>query len=77
MEKSRDELRICEYAVRSIASPISSAMALSRFCRTATVMGSVMAAMVPYLTARGKGPARGNPSQTRRGQAISVRAETL
>ena len=41
MEKSRDKLRICEWAVRGIASPISSAMAFSRFCSTATVIGSV------------------------------------
>ena len=41
-EKSREEFRICEYAVRSIASPISSAMAFRRFCKTATVIGSVM-----------------------------------
>ena len=40
VEKSRLELMICEYEVRSIASPISSAIACSRWRTTETVMGS-------------------------------------
>ena len=39
-EKSRLELRICEYEVRSIASPISSTVARRRLSRTARVTGS-------------------------------------
>src|SRR5512145_636587 len=42
VEKSRLEFRICEYAVRSIASPISWTMASRRWVRTDTVMGSIM-----------------------------------
>src|SRR6185312_187586 len=37
-----------------MASPISSAMAFSRFCRTETVMGSVMRWMVAGWGWRGK-----------------------
>src|SRR5207244_9153040 len=44
VEKSRLELRICEYAVRSIASPISSTMAEKRCVRTEMVSGSSMQA---------------------------------
>src|SRR4029453_14257358 len=44
VEKSRLELRICEYAVRSIASPISCTMASKRCVSTDTVMGSIMMA---------------------------------
>src|SRR6266571_6933660 len=40
VEKSRLEFRICEYAVRSIASPISWTIASKRCCRTETVIGS-------------------------------------
>src|SRR3989441_8994284 len=43
VEKSRLELRICEYAVRSIASPISCTMDSKRWVRTLTVIGSAMA----------------------------------
>src|SRR3984957_18336172 len=46
VEKSRLELRICEYEVRSIASPISSTMACSRCCTTETVTGSTSATLV-------------------------------
>src|SRR2546423_1389754 len=45
VEKSRLELRICEYAVRSIASPISSTMAAKRCVRTEMVTGSSMEAV--------------------------------
>src|SRR3989475_11858646 len=45
VEKSRLELRICEYAVRSIASPISSTMAEKRWVRTEMVTGSSMQAV--------------------------------
>src|SRR2546430_8848884 len=45
VEKSRLELRICEYAVRSIASPISSTMAEKRWVRTEMVTGSSMPAV--------------------------------
>src|SRR6266478_1685819 len=45
VEKSRLELRICEYAVRSIASPISSTMAEKRCVRTEMVTGSSMPAV--------------------------------
>src|SRR2546422_11616342 len=45
VEKSRLELRICEYAVRSIASPISSTMAEKRWVRTEMVVGSSMPAV--------------------------------
>jgi hypothetical protein len=51
VEKSRLELRICEYAVRSIASPISSTMAEKRWVSTDTVMGSIMASH--YSRSRG------------------------
>src|SRR5262245_15413426 len=40
VEKSRLELRICEYEVRSIASPISCTIASSRCWMTETVIGS-------------------------------------
>src|ERR671936_2565805 len=45
VEKSRLELRICEYAVRSIASPISSTIAENRWVRTEIVTGSSMTAV--------------------------------
>src|SRR5882724_1109772 len=45
VEKSRLELRICEYEVRSIASPISSTMARRRCWTTETVIGSTGAVM--------------------------------
>src|SRR6267378_2640761 len=45
VEKSRLELRICEYAVRSIASPISSTMAEKRCVRTEMVTGTSMRAV--------------------------------
>src|SRR2546428_12494890 len=45
VEKSRLEFRICEYAVRSIASPISSTMAEKRWVRTEMVTGSSMPAV--------------------------------
>src|SRR3989440_8603359 len=45
VEKSRLEFRICEYAVRSIASPISSTMAEKRWVRTEMVTGSSMQAV--------------------------------
>src|SRR3989475_9889093 len=45
VEKSRLELRICEYAVRSIASPISSTMAEKRWVRAEMVTGSSMQAV--------------------------------
>src|SRR5437867_1248624 len=41
VEKSRLELRICEYAVRSMASPISWTIASRRCVSTDTVTGSV------------------------------------
>ena len=58
VEKSRLELRIWEYDVRSIASPISSTMACSRCCTTETVTGSTVSATlclhglprIPYAT---------------------------
>src|SRR5580704_4327634 len=40
VEKSRLELRICEYEVRSIASPISSTIASRRCWMTETMTGS-------------------------------------
>src|SRR5439155_661248 len=46
VEKSRLEFRICEYAVRSIASPISCTIASKRWVRTETVTGSSMARQV-------------------------------
>src|SRR5438876_11578321 len=42
VEKSRLEFRICEYAVRSIASPISCTIASSRCWITDTVMRSII-----------------------------------
>ena len=48
-EKSRLELRICEYDVRSMASPISATIALSRCWTTARVMGSTDADMSDIL----------------------------
>src|SRR6266567_3431293 len=47
VEKSRLELRICEYAVRSMASPISCTMDSKRWVRTLTVIGSAMALTLP------------------------------
>src|SRR5262249_10139667 len=46
------ELRIWEYAVRSIASPISCTMASRRCVRTETVTGSLMASRVSSPAAR-------------------------
>src|SRR5437773_2396405 len=47
VEKSRLEFRICEYAVRSMASPISCTMDSKRWVRTLTVIGSAMALTLP------------------------------
>src|ERR1700761_9108183 len=44
-EKSRLELRICEYDVRSMASPISATIELSRCWTTERVMGSTETVM--------------------------------
>src|SRR5262245_36489497 len=45
VEKSRLELRICEYAVRSMASPISTTIDSKRWVRTETVIGSIIAGL--------------------------------
>src|ERR1700743_3130172 len=49
-EKSRLELRICEYDVRSMASPISATIELSRCWTTERVMGSTVADMCVCCT---------------------------
>ena len=51
IEKSLLELRICEYDVRSIASPISATIELSRCWTTERVIGST-AAMTAPLSSR-------------------------
>src|SRR6266850_481048 len=68
VEKSRLELRIWEYAVRSIASPISSTMAEKRWVRTEIVTGSSMQAV---YAASGQ---VGDPEHVRAQRAVLERA---
>src|SRR3546814_327655 len=73
VEKSRLELRICENAVRSIASPISSTMPVRRCWITETVIGSgaVMASSAARARRRPISHIRGGGAAATAGRGTS------